>query len=921
MATPFICSLIFLTTVTITFSQEAPLTFRIQEELDTGERVGSVRAANLTVPEDEVDTLRYNFLVTQHYFSIEDVSGNIFTMVKINRELVCQGFQSDSSECEIDFEVAAKTDGTYYRTIDVKVIIEDINDNFPLFPSASYQLNISEGTSVNSEQSIPSAEDLDAGVNGIERYEMSPQSSTFELKYTKNLVGTFKVSIILKEPLDRETRDSYQFTVTAFDGGSPPKSGSMVVNVAVTDINDNEPVFDQSEYTKTVEEGTKLGVTVLTVHASDLDIGENGRVSYRIQEGFTVNDFALDSTTGDITVGTDQLVYQPDLKYEFVVEAYDHGQQSKFDEAWVRISVSDTGNNRPIVTVKLLSPGNIGFVNVSEDSKKGYFVAHVTVEDSDTGMNGNVSCSTGDNYFSIINLEDKVHQYKVVVNNPLNREIQDIHTVNVTCTDRGDPPLSSSETFLVRVTDHNDNKPIFLESSYRAKVSENIEEEKVILQVSATDKDIGNNSEIYYAIRNQDTRLTVNPVTGVVSVKPFFDRETTPVVVFEVLAIDKGDPALTGTATVTLTIEDENDNPPEFLQTSYSFEVLENMPSGTSVGKLSARDIDIGSNAVFTFSLAEEYQNIRLPFVVMPQDGVIQTIRALDREEVKSYSFIATALDQGNPPLQSSVRVTVTVKDENDNRPVISFPGKDNMSVSISYPNNNLDVVANVLATDPDEGENGTLKYNIVGGNDLGLFKMSLSSGLISIADHSVKIDKDTSAILIVQVSDSGSNSFTSSAELIINITYSNATYEEISSDENKIIVIVVVVVTVLLSGIIVTMIVVIRKRDSKKKTPESEIKAVANDYVNKPSVYILNNTGESSTDYQITNNDVGRKKKEVSFSLDEHDSINNYQHTDLRVNLAPEPIKYAPEKVGLNVNMFYFFKGNSNFGQSLFSC
>ena len=897
METSILGLVLTLATVTLTFSQDTPLIFRIKEERDTGVLVGSASSINVTAPPEEQSTLRYSFLNTQNLFSIEDVSGNIFTMVKINRELVCSGFQSDS-ECAIEFMVAAKTDETFYQTIYIKVIIEDINDNSPMFPALTYPLNISESVGFNTEFTIPSAEDFDVGSNSIEQYEMNPISSTFELKYVKNLVGAFKVSIVVKDVLNRELTDAYQFVVTAWDGGDPMRSGTMVVNILVTDINDNEPLFNQNEYAVTVEEGTRKGVTVLTVQAADDDIGENGRVSYRIQDGFTVTDFALDSSTGEIYVTTDQLVYQPNLNYEFVVEAYDHGEQSKSDEAWVRISVSDTGNNRPKVTINLLSPGNIGFVNVSEDSKIGYFVAHVTVEDTDTGMNGNVSCTVQDNYFSIIKLEEKVNAFKVVVNNRLNREIQDLHTVNVTCTDRGEPPLTSSQSFLVRVTDHNDNKPVFKETSYTASVAENTNKDQNVLQVSATDRDIGVNQEIRYSIRNQDSRLSVNSITGLVSVKPFFDREQSPVVVFEVLAIDGGDPPLTGTATVTLTIEDKNDNPPNFQQPSYSFEITENMPSGTSVGKLTASDLDIGSNAIFTFSVSPDYMTRHLPFAVMPLDGVIQTIRALDREEAKAYSFYAVATDQGNPPLESSIKVTIEVKDENDNKPVFKFPVQENMSVSISYPNINLDLVTQILADDLDEGENGTLDYMIVGGNDLGIFKCERSTGMISIADHSVKIDKDLNVMLTVEVSDKGPERFTSTAELIINVTYSNATYEEIVSDTNKIIVIVVVVVTVLFSGVIIAVILLLRKRDAKKKIQEQQTKAVANNYFNKPSVYILNNTGESSTEYQTSNNDLIRKKKEVSFSLDEHDSINNYSSTNLHVNLAPEPIKYAPDKV-----------------------
>ncbi|WAQ99407.1 PCDA4-like protein [Mya arenaria] len=595
------------TLVAMTRGQGTMLTFRINEEEPAGTFVGSVADANL-----EGTSFRYTIIGTQTDFSLQDQTGNLYTMTKIDRDSKCKDAQSSTNgECVIELLVGAES-GTFYATVTVKVVINDVNDNAPLFPSYTHELRIVEGTPRLTEFSIPRAVDTDYGSNGITKYEISPSHPSFGIRATKNLAGKFDVFIVVLDTIDRETEDTYQLEVFAIDGGG--RRGGMTVNVIVTDINDNEPVFDRSNYTTTVEEGTARGTVILTIQATDKDIGDNGKVSYKIADGFTLTDFVLNSTSGEIYVDTDDLVYYP--------------------------------------------------------------------------------------------------------------------------------------------------------------------------------------------------------VTGVISAKPFFDRESTPVIVFEVLAIDSGAKPLTGTATVTLTIEDVNDNAPKFRQPSYSLEVLENLPSGTYVDQISATDLDIGVNGMFTFSLSSEYLESRLPFIVF-ENGEIQTNKALDRETRSSYMFDVVVQDQGSPPLDNSVKVTVIVKD--------------------------------------------------------------------------------------VEVNDKGDPVLKSHADLVVSVIYSNATYQDLSGEKDQlvVIVVVVVVVTAVFSAIIIGVIVLLRNWDRKKSLPDSTDKPETTEQgyssVDKPSLFILNNAGESSTDYPSPYAEVTRKKKEVSFSLDEMDS--GFQNMQLHVNLSPEPSKYAPEK------------------------
>lgn len=903
METALIIAIVVLTLASLTFSQDstAPtLTITITEEEGSDIKIGSISEINLDVPLEEQASLRYSFLSNENpsYFSLNDISGDLYTMVKIDRESVCKTYTT--ANCELDFKVIATTSGTFTQTIIVKVIIEDINDNAPMFPENRIELNVPEGT-VNVRFVIPSADDLDTGKNnGIQSYEIDPPSDTFSLISLRNPDGSFSLELVVEAVLNREAQDLYQIRIVAKDGGAPQKVGILNVDILVTDMNDNKPVFDQPTYNVSVEEGTPKGATVLKVNAVDIDSGANGKVSYRIKERSSAQvlaDFSINETSGEIKVAKEKLTFQLNFHYSFFVEALDGGQQPQVSQAFVSVYVTDTGNNPPKVTLSLLSPGNIGSVNVSENSKLGFFVAYITVEDSDTGVNGQVTCSVSNDYFNIVKVQDK--EYKVVVSTALNREVQDLHNVTVLCSDHGDPPLQSSVSFLVRVTDFNDNKPTFIYQNYKAKISENANKDKVILQVSANDNDTGVNQRIHYEIRNQD-KILIDNISGVITAKPFFDREVTPVVVFEVLAIDGGESPLTGTATVTLTIEDLNDNAPKFTQTSYEFAIVENLNSGTSVGHVAATDRDIGENGMFIFSLSPEFIDNKVPFHVF-DDGVIQSNRALDREEQSRYDFSVVVKDLGSPALSSIVLVTVLVKDVNDNHPNITFPTKDNKNrtVTMYYPSDDVEVVTQIKAQDIDAGENKTLKYSITRGNELGLFKMDESTGIITVADKTVMIDQDLSIALRIEVHDQGIISLSSTAELIVNVIYTNATYDGLTSESSKfvVIVVVVVVVTILLSAVIIGVIFLLRTMDRKKKLTGSKDNVENNCYSNKHTMYILNNTGESSTDYIVPNSDPGRKKKEVSFSLDDHDSMNSYQNCDLQVSMAPDPIHYAPEK------------------------
>ncbi|KAL3880283.1 hypothetical protein ACJMK2_032531 [Sinanodonta woodiana] len=821
----------YYTVISVCWSAEnnAPvINFTVVENVRIGYFIGSIKekVAPLFNISKSNETYLFSFWASSEYqslFLISSDTGNLTTLDTIDREAICKSLPT----CILKFDVSVTSKGgTFYRYVTISVQIEDVNDNAPTFPNKSMILQISEGVQVGSVYRIDSPVDRDTGVNNsIQDIKIVPNSDVFDLDMEPNLDGSFQVKIRVKSNLDREMKDFYEIIVVAKDGGDPPKSGSLTVNIYILDVNDNKPQFSNTTYRVGVNETTPTNSVILTLSATDADIGENGRVTYRISNYQLDADlikeiFFINSQSGELQLKTD-MINKQGKSYKFIVEAVDHGVEPLESQAEVTVDIIDSVNNAPLLRLIPSFGGNVQFINISESAALGTFVANLEVVDSDVGENGNISCVSLNSYFTVAFLgsSDFLMRFVVTVNNILDRETQDLHNVTIICFDHGSPRLSSSVSFLVHVTDVNDNRPLFKSENYTAYIPENNNINAIILQVSATDQDAGNNGLVQYYV-NEDGQgvVTVGHTNGILYAAKIFDREANNSYVFRILAIDLGTPSLTGTATVTLYTEDRNDQVPRFLNTVNTFRVAENLPSDTSVGYLKAEDGDVGINAELSFAMLKD--NSSVPFVVF-NDGLIKTIKELDREEQSRYDFQVMVTDHGEPRLSSIGYISVYVTDENDNVPRITYPNEKNSTISIPYPDEENTFVCQIQAYDNDDGDNSVLVYSISAGNDLGIFKIDENLGTIDTQSF-VSIDSDMKVSLLIYVEDKGKNPLSSSANLNINLRYTNATKTMSTEpkEDSKYIIISVVVIsaTIVISGVIIGIIFFLRRVDQNKK-------------------------------------------------------------------------------------------------------
>lgn len=800
--------------------QDSGVFYNQLEEQDIDTSVGSVSSTPLilqTFSDLERTNLRYGILSDESsnsdLFKIDAISGNISFAKKVDREIVCPF----SVICEVNFQVAV-SGANKFLVIPVEVNIQDVNDNSPRFQEpAVMDVYISEDAPENFTQTLTVAMDADGSVQfGIRSYSVEPPHDKFRVVITENFVGMAQVSLVLTGKLDRELQATHNLIVVAKDGGTPPKTGTLNVTVIVTDVNDNSPVFSMKYYTSDFSEEAGSGYNIAMVTASDRDEGDNGKVVYMLSSVLSVSSAEIqdkinvDNITGAVTLKQPL----PSGQYRFLIDAQDLGTPRRYDEALLSIVVLDTINNQPTVRVNLVQNDNLSLGWVSERAEINTVVAVLRVDDPDTGRNGNVSCQSSSLHFHLQLMEPG--RYKLVIARSLDREITSTHTVKVVCSDDGIPSLNASASVLLNVFDENDNAPEFTDLSYVQNIAENNLKDDTVTVVTALDMDEGQNGKIEYRLAGVVKDFTIMPDTGVIKTRKRFDREERALYRFQVLAVDHGQPPLTGTTLVTVNVIDVNDVSPIFSQDSYYFDLPENSEPGLVVGNVSVADPDLHDGGRVTLTLKPVREGEDLPFAVSI-DGWISSTITFDRENRDVYQFCVVAMDNGSQKRTSSAHVTVRILDVNDNRPTFVFPEDHNFSTNVIIPTEKESTILHLDVSDADEKQNGLVIYSVVASNASHLFKIGPLSGDVITSRHLDTPDIGT-YFITVNATDSGVPVMWSSRTLHLMVQLSPASEGHVIADQNVLIVVCILSFTVVVSVIVVAVVCVVSRHDRRKK-------------------------------------------------------------------------------------------------------
>ncbi|XP_077387707.1 protocadherin gamma-A12-like isoform X35 [Festucalex cinctus] len=635
-------------------SSHGDVSFSFPEEMKRGSVIGNLakelglEASALSSRKARIDADRSR----KRFCELNVRNGELLVADRIDREGLC----GNKASCVLKQEVVLENPLELHR---INLHIQDVNDNSPVFNDDLINLEIWESAVKGAHFVLEEAHDADIGQNTVQQYILK-KNDNFVLAVSN------KIELVLDKELDREQKKEINLLLTAFDGGTPQKSGTAVIHVTVLDANDNAPIFSQAVYKANLPENSPPDTIVIHVSATDDDEGVHGEVSYDF--GHVTEDvknlFSIDRKVGAIAViGT--VDYESSTSYEIRVKAKDGLGLSTY--ANVIISITDVNDNAPEINLKSLSN------SVAENVSLGTEVGIINVQDGDSEQNGQVRCFIQQNVpFKLV--PSIKNYYSLVTTGLLDRELVSDYNITISATDEGSPPLSSSKSVHLSVGDINDNPPVFGEQSYSAYVSENNKAGSTLCSVSARDPDWRQNGTVIYSLLPAEVNgapvssyVSVNGDTGVIHAVRSFDYEHLRSFQVHVMARDNGSPPLSSNVSVSVYISDVNDNSPQILYpapegNSFMTELVPKAAHGGSVvSKVIAVDADSGQNAWLSYHIVKSTDPGL--FTIGLHSGEIRTQRDISESDSMKQNLIVAVKDNGQPPLSATCSMYLLISD------------------------------------------------------------------------------------------------------------------------------------------------------------------------------------------------------------------------------------------------------------------
>ncbi|OWA49788.1 Fat-like cadherin-related tumor suppressor-like protein [Hypsibius exemplaris] len=546
---------------------------------------------------------------------------------------------------------------------------------------------------------------------------------------TPRLVGDFaflnlRTKTNAGNRLNRELDSSYDLVVEATVKGHQELIATATVHVDVLDRNDLKPLFYPTRYSVEIDEDVAVHAPILTVTATDADIGLNGDIYYTLQGKSEY--FSIHPKNGMISaIKRPNVDVQKD--FELTVIAQDRGVRTKkgyFDNkdtqlstAQVSILVRRVNRNSPFISVQSSSLPSL-FSESHPD-----VLATVQVTDADAGIHGQIASvdvteepddrRNKSGLFFFVTETGTAGQYYIRTPENSRGDWENVK-LNVKATDRGIPSKSSSKIVTVSLVPANEHAPKFAADKLTLDASEGLLVHSLVAQVRAEDGDAGRNGQLEYSLMTESDTFRINNATGWISLLRPLDRETRDAYELQVSATDSAPEGLRKSATtrVTIRVTDENDNDPFFEQPSEVVVVVssmaENAPAGYIVYTAQARDRDDADNGLISYSLANLNE---IPFQVDPSTGRITLIRTLDHElDRREYNLRVRARDAGRPfRRESEQRLLIKLQPKNDNAPALRKWDCRGNAVMPRGEGRNATLMT-LSAVDPDEGDAITYK-------------------------------------------------------------------------------------------------------------------------------------------------------------------------------------------------------------------
>ncbi|CAH6789163.1 Fat4 [Phodopus roborovskii] len=726
------------------------------ELTEVGSKVTQVSA---TDPDEGSNGQVFYFIKSQsEYFRINATTGEIFNKQVLKYQNI-SGF-SNVNINRHSFIVTASDRGNPSLLSETTVTINtvDSNDNPPQFLKNKYFTPVTKNVKVGTKLiKVTAMDDKDFGLNSEVEYFLSNGNHLRKFKLD-NDTGWISIA----SPLVSDLNQNFFITVTAKDKGNPPLSSQAVVHITVTEENYHTPEFSQSHISATIPESHSVGAVVRTVSARDRDTAMNGLIRYDISSGNEEGIFAINSSTGVLTLAK-ALDYELCSKHEMTISATDGGWVARTGSCSLTVNVIDVNDNSPVFVPDAFFP------TVMENAPSGTTVIHLNATDADSGANAVIAYTvqSSDSDLFVIDPNTGV----ITTQGFLDFETKQSYHLTVKAFNVPDEEKCSFATVDIQLKGTNEYVPRFVSKLYYFEVSEAAPRGTAVGEVFASDRDMGADGEVYYLIFGNSRKkgFQIHKMTGQIYVSGLLDREKEERVSLKVLAKNFG--SIRGAdideVTVNITVLDAND-PPVFSLNTYRVQISEGVPIGTHVTFVSAFDSDsIPSWSRFSYFIGSGNENGA--FSINPQTGQITVTSGLDRESLPVYNLTVLAVDSGTPSATGSASLLVTLEDINDNGPVLTV--SEGEVLENKRPGT---LVMTLQSTDPDLPPNqGPFNYYLLStGPATNYFSLS-TAGVLSTTRE---IDREQIAdfYLSVVTRDSGAPQMSSTGTVHISVLDQN---------------------------------------------------------------------------------------------------------------------------------------------------
>lgn len=646
-------------------------------------------------------------------FRIDSDTGEITTATILDREKINVYYMTLMAQDSSPTEPKA-------TAVNLTIVILDENDNSPTFKQSSFNVNVPDRIKGGQFVFGAHAIDIDDGINSRITYSISGKDlATFTIDNSTGVIKTINDLSSIGHGIDKV----YSLVISASDQGVNSKTTSAELTILLRPAH-MFPSFSYLAQTQfTLPEDIAEGKIVTKIQATSPKKGSNGNIKYSIAGGNVYDALRIDPNSGELSIDKAGLDYELSQIYEVWIEAADSDRPSLRSVVKLILNVTDTNDNSPIMDRLIYH------ADVMEEESPPVTVSRVSASDADSGDNGLIAYKLITDFDGSFEIDSDSGEISTTMK--LDRENIAHYELIVEAVDQGLPQRTGTTSVLVTILDKNDNPPRF-SRLFSVNVTENAEIGTFVIQVTSSDLDSGENANATYSFtENPGHKFSIDPISGNVTVTEYLDREQQDEYVLKVAAFDGSWRAETA---LTITIQDQNDNAPEFEHSYYSFNFLELQSNISLVGQVTANDRDKqGPNSIISYSLQQPSDL----FSIDPATGELFSKRTLHYRHshmISSpeniYSLIVLAIDNGKPPMYSDCLVNINVVDSNNNAP--KFEQKRYLSPVPSAATIGQKIVQ-VLAEDEfDFGINAEIDYLIVGGNSAGNFTINKNDGWIS---------------------------------------------------------------------------------------------------------------------------------------------------------------------------------------------